>query len=116
MVGRSCSSASVLVDSSMTANVEDMVQSDVPVQPNVGIPFSITRTVSSGTVGSLCFNESKARDFAKLTNLVLASNAFLGRPGAESVQGVAKICLEMCAVDLAEIHSLALFNVQCHWV
>ena len=110
MVGRSSSSASVLVNSSMTASVEDMVQTDVPLQPNVGIPSSITRTVSSGTVGSLCFNESKAGDFGKLTNLVLAPNTFLGRAGAESVQGLAKICLEMCAVDLAEVYSPALFN------
>ena len=57
-------------------------------------------------------NESKARDYEKLTNLVLTSNAFPGRPSSESVQGLVKICLEMCAVDLTEVCSAALFNAR----
>ena len=65
---------------------------------------------SAGTVGSLCFNESKAKDFEKWTNLVLTWNEFPGRPSRESVQGLVKIHLEMCAVDLTEVYSPALFN------
>ena len=33
---------------------------------------------NSGTVGSACFDESKARDFESLAGLVLTSNAFPG--------------------------------------
>ena len=77
-----------------------MVQTSAPVSTSVGI-----QPTSSGTVGSLCFNESKARDFEKLTHLVLTSNAFPGRPSRESVQGLVKNCLELCAV-----YSPALFN------
>ena len=40
---------------------------------------------SSGTVGRFCFNESKTTDFEKLTDLVLTSTAFPGRPSSESV-------------------------------
>ena len=66
--GGSSSSADVLVNSSATTSVsvEDMVQTSVPISTSVGIP-----PASSGTVGSLCFNESKARDIDKLTDLVL---------------------------------------------
>ena len=69
---------------------------------------------SSGTVGSLCFNASKAEDSEKLTNLVLTSNAFPGRPSRESVQGFVKSCLEVCAVDLTRQFSST--NVQCSLV
>ena len=65
---------------------------------------------SSGIVGSLCSNESKARDFEKLTGLVLTSNAFPGRPRRESVQCLVKICLEMCAVDMTKVYPPALLN------
>ena len=64
-----------------------MVQTSVPVS----YECLESNRPSSGTVGSLCFNESKARDFEKLTNLVLTSNAFPGRPSRESVQGLVKI-------------------------
>ena len=82
-----------------------MVQTNVTVASNVGVQPS-----NSGTVGSLCFNESYAPDFEKLTDLVLMSNAFPGRPSRESVQGLAKTCWEMCGVDLTEVHSPSLFN------
>ena len=64
----------------------------------------------AGTVGSLCFNESKARDFETSRNLALTSNPFPGRPSRESVQGLVKTCLDMRAADLTEVHSPALFN------
>ena len=82
-----------------------MVQTSVLVSSDVGIQPAI-----SGTVGSLCFNGSKARVFEKLTDLVLTSSAFPGRPSRESVQGLARIFLEMCAVDLTEVYLPALFN------
>ena len=68
-------STDVLVISSVvvSVSVKDMVQSSVPIYTRVGI-----QPTSSDTVGSLCFNESKARDFEKWTNLVLTSNAFPG--------------------------------------
>ena len=53
---------------------------------------------------------AKARDFETLTDLVLTSNAFTGKPSRESVQGLVRTCLKMCAVDLAEAWSPALFN------
>ena len=62
-----------------SVSVEDMVQTSVPISTSVGI-----QPTSSGAVGSLCFNESQARDFEKLTDLVLTSNAFPGRPSRES--------------------------------
>ena len=82
---------------------KDVVQTDVPTPTSVG-----TQTASAGTVGSLCFNESKARDLEKLTDLVLTSTAFPGRPSRESVQGLVRTCLQMRAADLAEVYS---FNV-----
>ena len=98
--GGSSSIPDVPVDSSVATKVivEDMVQTSVLNSTSVGI-----QPASSGTVGSLCFNESKARDFDKLTNLALTSDAFPGRPSRESVQGLVKTCLEMCAVDLTEV-------------
>ena len=78
---------------------------NVSVPSNVGI-----RPSNSGTVESLCCDESKARDFEKLNDTVLMSNAFPGRPSRESVQHLVKTCLEMYAVDLLEVYSPALFN------
>ena len=57
--GVSSSSGSVPVDSSIAVSVEDVVQTDVTVQPNVGIPFSGTSPVSSGTVGSRCLMNAR---------------------------------------------------------
>ena len=79
------------------------MHTSVPNSTSVGI-----QPASSGTVGSLCFSESKAKDFEKLTNLVLTSNAFPGRHRRESVQGLVKTSLDMCAVDLTEAYSPAL--------
>ena len=66
--GALSSSADVPVDSSVatSVSVEDMVQTDVPTSTS-----GRTQPARAGTVGSLCFNESKAKDFEKLTNLVL---------------------------------------------
>ena len=78
--------------------VEDMVQSSVPNSTSVGIqPAKLWYSWIA------LLNESKARDFEKLTNLALTSDAFSGRPSRESVQDLVKICLEMCAVDLPEV-------------
>ena len=73
--GGSSSSSDVLVYSSVatSVSVEDMVQTSVPISTSVGI-----QPASSGTVGSLCFDEGKANDFGKLTNFVLTSTAFPG--------------------------------------
>ena len=84
---------------------------DVPVKSSVHISVLISTNVgiqlaNSGTVGSLCFNESEARDVKKLTDLVLTSNAFPGRTSRESVQVLVTTCLEMCAVDLTVSSSL----------
>ena len=85
--GGSSSSTDVPVDSSMAVSmsVEDMVQTNVPVPSYAEIQLS-----SSNAVGSLCFNESKARD-----------SAFPGKPSRESVQGLKRTCLEMCARQLS---------------
>ena len=105
--GGSSSSSDVLVYSSVatSVSVEDMVQTSVPISTSVGI-----QPANSGTVGSLCFDEGKANDFEKLTNLVLTSTAFPGIPSRESVQGLAKTCLEMCAAVPTEVYLPALFN------
>ena len=81
--GGSISSADVPVNSSVctSVSVDDMVQTSVGTQP-----------ASSGTVGSLCFNESNAKDLEKLTNLVLTSSAFSGIRSRESVQSPVKTC------------------------
>ena len=62
--GGSTSSADVRVNSSVAASVsvEDMVQTSDPISTSVGI-----QPDSSGTVGPLSFDESKARYFEKLT-------------------------------------------------
>ena len=70
---------------------------DTGCNPCVSVP-------SSSMFGSLCLNESKARDFEKLTDLVVTSNAFPGK------QGLVRTCLEMCALDLTEVYSPALFS------
>ena len=63
---------------------------------------------------SLCFIESKARDFEKLTGRVLTSIAFLGKPSRKSVQGLVKTCFEMYAVDLTEsTRQLSSTDVLC---
>ena len=100
--GGSSSSADVPIDSSAATSesVEDTVQTSDPSSTRVGI-----QPGSSGTVGSLRFNENKARDFEKSTNLV-----FLRKTSKESVQGLVKTCLEMCAAHLTEVYSPALFN------
>ena len=87
--GGSTSGTDVPVNSSVATSVSvmDMVQINVPVPSNVGIQPS-----SSGTDGSLCSNESNARDFEKLTDLVLTSNALPGKPSRESVQGLERTC------------------------
>ena len=103
--GGSSWSTDFLANSSVAASVSVEVQTSVLISTNFGI-----QPASCGTVGSLCFNESKARDFEKLTDLVLTWNACPARPSRESVQGLVKTCLEMCAVDLAEVYSPALFN------
>ena len=99
--GGSISSADVPVNSSVctSVSVDDMVQTSVGTQP-----------ASSGTVGSLCFNESKAKDLEKLTNLVLTSSAFSGIRSRESVQSPVKTCQETCPVDVTEVYSSAPFN------
>ena len=63
-----------LLHSSVATSViiEDMVQTNVPTSTGVG-----TQPTSAGTIGTLCFNESKAKDFEKITNLVLTSNLHL---------------------------------------
>ena len=61
-------------------------------------------------VGSLCFNESKGRDYEKLMDLVWTSKAFPGKPTRESVQGLVKTCLEMCAVDSTVVFPPTLFD------
>ena len=82
-----------------------MVQTSVPISTKLGI-----QPVGSGTVGPLYFNESKAPDFEKLTDLVLTSNAFPGWPSRERVQGLVKACLKMYALDLTEVYLPVLFN------
>ena len=57
----------VVSSAAVSVAVEHMVQTSVSVSSDVGIQLA-----SSGTVGSLLFNESKARDFEKVTDLVLA--------------------------------------------
>ena len=105
--GGPSSSTDVLVNSSAVVNmsVGDMVQTNVLVSSDVGFQLA-----NSGTVGSACFDESKARDFESLAGLVLTSNAFPGTSSRESVQGLVRTCLEMCAVDLTEVYSPALFH------
>ena len=62
------SSTDVRVNSSVAASVsgEDMSQTSVIVSSDVGI-----QPANSCTVALLCFNESKARDFEKMTDLVV---------------------------------------------
>ena len=69
--GGSSSSTDVLVESSVAAivSVEDLVQNSVPISTSVGI-----EPASAGKSDRFVFNESKARDFEKLTNLVLTSD------------------------------------------
>ena len=54
--------------------------------------------------------KARPNTFEKLTNLVLTSNAFPGIPSRESVEGLVKTCLDMCAVDMTEVYSPAVFN------
>ena len=70
--GGSSSSADVPVDSSVatSVNVEDMVQTYILSSTSVG-----TQPANARTNGTLCLNESKAKDFEKLTNLVLTSKS-----------------------------------------
>ena len=105
--GGSSSSADVPVDSSVatSVSVEDMVQTSVPFSTSVG-----TQPASAGTTGTLCFNESKPKDFEKLTNLVLTSKAYPGRPSSESVQRLVKTCVGM---SLNSTRHLSSTNVQC---
>ena len=86
--GGASSSADVPVDASVAASVrvEDMVQTDVPT--------------SGGTQPA---RVQLAKDYEKLSDHVLTSNAFSGILSRESVQGVVQTCLEMCAVDLTEV-------------
>ena len=86
-------------------SVEDTVETDVLAFTSVG-----TQPASAGMIGTLCFIESKAKVFQQFTNLVLTSHAFPGVPSRESVQGLVKTCLEMCAVALTEVYSPAIFN------
>ena len=98
--GGTSSITDVLVNSSvdLSMRVEDMVQTNVPVPSNVGVQPS-----NSGTVGLLCFNQSKARDVEKLTDLVLTSTAFPGKPCKDLVRGHVRTSL-----DLTEAYSFAL--------
>ena len=84
------SSADVPVNSSVATSlsVEDTVQSSDPISASVGIHLA-----SPGTVGSLRFGGSKAKEFEKMANLVLTSNAFPGTPSSESVQGLSNPAL-----------------------
>ena len=78
-----------------------MVRTEVPpTSPSVG-----TQPASVGAIGTLCFNESKAPDFEKLADLM----SFPGIPSRASVQGLVDTSLEMCAVDLTEVHPPAIF-------
>ena len=54
--------------------------------------------------------KARPNTFEKLTNLVWTSNAFPGIPSRESVEGLVETCLEMCAVDMTEVYSPAVFN------
>ena len=58
----------------------------------------------------MCFDESKARDFEKLTDLVLTSNTCQEKSSRKSMQDLVRINLEMCAMDLTKVNSSALFN------
>ena len=77
-----------------------MVQISVSFPSSVGIQLS-----RSGTLLSICFNESKARHFATLADLVLTSNACSGI-GARSCEFVLG---DLCS-DLTEGYSPALLN------
>ena len=105
--GGSSSGVNVPVDPSVaaSASVQDMVQTYFPISTSVE-----TQPTSAGTVGSLGFNESKTKDFEKLTNLACVDVECSSVPNRESVQGLVTTCLEMCVVDLTEVYLSALFN------
>ena len=65
---------------------------------------------SSGTFGSLCFNESKARDFDKLTDLFFDVECISRKTQQGIGASLVETCLEMCAADVTEVYSPALFN------
>ena len=94
----------VPVGSSVAASVsvQDMVQTDVPI-PTCVLESNRPALVQLDRLG-------KARDFEKLTNLVLTTNEFPRIPSRESVQGPVKTCLEMRAVDPTEVYSPSTFN------
>ena len=95
------------VDSSEagSTSVEGLVQTSVPVPSNSGVQPS-----HSGTIGSLCFNGSKARDFEQLTDLVSASTEFPGLTSWESLQRLVRTDSETRAVEFTEVYSPALCN------
>ena len=75
----------VVSSGAVSRGVEDMVQTSVLDSSDVGI-----QPYNSGAVGSPCSNESKARDFENLADLVLTSNEFPRKPGRESVQSLVR--------------------------
>ena len=82
---------------------------------NVLVNSSVTPSMSVGDMVQLwcswiALHESMATDFEKFPDLVLTSTAFPGRPSRESKQGLVKTCLEMCAIEMTEVYSSALFN------
>ena len=95
------------VDSSEAGSmsVEDLVQTSVTVPSSGGVQPS-----HSGTIGSLCFDGSKARDFEKLTDLALTSTEFPGMPSRESLQCLVRTDSKMREGAFTEVYWSALCN------
>ena len=106
--GSSSSSADVPVGSSMAASVsvEDMVQTDVLTSTSVE-----TQPASAGAMGTLCVNESKAKDPREIDKSCVDIKCMSkNHQHGIDARCLVKTCVDMCAVDLTEFYSPAIFN------
>ena len=82
-------------------SIEDVVQPVV-----AGTPLDASQI----ELGAPYLDEHRLQDAGVLMNLVLASDVFPEEPDEEDVRNIVRLCLEMNAVDLAEVYSPASFR------
>ena len=61
-------------------------------------------------LGAPLFDDRRSQDAGVLMNLVLACGAFPEKPDEEGIKSIVRLCLEMNAVDLAELYSPAHYH------
>ncbi len=89
-VGATSKGSSADQGSEVVRSVVDMVEP---------VPQTSPGAAGTASLGTLCVDERKAKDFENMVNLVLVSGAFPEKPAKQEVKEVVKTCLLAGAVQ-----------------